>query len=250
MIRKVSESSEKGDVRTGRMLSSDEALAYYVDSKCTSHTYKQTRKWSLKAGHQVFPSYHSLCKSKKSCYPLDEHVSVTETRAEIKLQAILDKTTERLVEAQTEVLKNVPSNSSFTLITKWGCYGSSGHSTYKQKFEDSDATDEFLFVFAFVPLRLSDGENIIWQNPRPSSTAYCRPIKFIFSKETSEFTTTETNKVLEEVSHLLPTICNVGDSQIIVKHDLLPTMTDGKVCNALTDTRLAQKCYICGLLLG
>lgn len=250
LIRKSSESSEKrksGDVICGgRQLNSDEALAYYVDSKCTSHSYKQTRKWSLKAGHQVFPSYHSLCKSKKLCYPSDEHISVTETRAEIKLQAILDKTTERLIEAQSEVLKNVPSNSSFTLISKWGCDGSSGHSTYKQIFENSDATDEFLFVFAFVPLRLSDGQNIIWQNPRPSSTLYCRPIKFIFSKETNEFTITETNKVLEEVSQLLPTPCSVGESQITVKHDLLLTMTDGKVCNALTDTRSPQKCYICG----
>ena len=45
----------------GRQLSSDEALDYYVDSKCTSHSYKQTRKWSLKPGHEVFPSYHNLC---------------------------------------------------------------------------------------------------------------------------------------------------------------------------------------------
>lgn len=250
LIRKNSGSSGKrisGDVICGgRQLNSDEALAYYIDSKCTSHSYKQTRKWSLKAGHQVFPSYHSLYKSKKLCYPSDEHISVTETRAEIKLQAILDKTAERLIEAQSEILKNVSSNSSFTLISKWGCDGSSGHSTYKQIFENSDATDEFLFVFAFVPLRLSDGQNIIWQNPRPSSTLYCRPIKFIFSKETNEFTITETNKVLEEVSQLLSTSCSVGVSQITVKHDLLLTMLDGKVCNALTDIRSPQKCYICG----
>ncbi|XP_022837173.1 uncharacterized protein LOC111364494 isoform X1 [Spodoptera litura] len=37
----------------GRQLSSDEALAYYIDSKCTTHSYKQTRKWSMKAGHRV-----------------------------------------------------------------------------------------------------------------------------------------------------------------------------------------------------
>lgn len=231
---------------SARQLNSDEALAYYVDSKCTSHSYKQTRKWAMKAGHQVFPSYHSLCKSKKLCYPSDDHISITESRAEIKLQAILDKTTERLVEAQSEVIKSVLPSSSFTLVSKWGCDGSSGHSTYKQKFENTEATDEFLFVFSFVPLRLCDGQNIIWQNPRPSSTLYCRPIKFIFSKETNEFTTTETNRVLEEVSQLLPTTCSVGESQISVKHTLLLTMTDGKVCNAMTDTRSAQKCYICG----
>ena len=39
----------------GRQLSSNETLAY-VDSKCTSHSYKQIRKWSLKAGYEVFAS--------------------------------------------------------------------------------------------------------------------------------------------------------------------------------------------------
>lgn len=231
-----------------RQLSTNEALAYYVDSKCTVHSYKQTRKWSLKAGHQVFPSYHSLGKSKISCYTSKENILVTETSAEIKLQANLDKTTERLVEAQSEVIRSVlPCDSSFTLISKWGCDGSSGHSTYKQKFEDSEATDEFLFAIMFVPLRLISPQGVVvWQNPRPSSTLYCRPIKFIFAKETTELITTETNKVLEEASQLLPSLCTVGETQVSVVHKFILTMTDGKVCNALTNTRSAQKCYICG----
>ncbi|KAL0879456.1 hypothetical protein ABMA27_003207 [Loxostege sticticalis] len=198
----------------------------------------------MKAGHQVYPSFYSLSKSKASCCPSDEHISVTESRAEIKLQAILDKTAERL--AQDEVIRSVLPRSYYTLISKWGCDGSSGHSTYKQRFENTNATDEFLFVYSFVPLRLLDGETVIWQNPRLSSTLYCRPIKFIFAKETNEFTKDETSKILDEVSQLLPTLCNVDGSQISVKHDLLLTMTDGKVCNALTDTRSTQKCYICG----
>lgn len=243
----VSETREKNKCsEQSRQLTPDEALAYYVDSKSTSHSYKQTRKWSMKAGHQVYPSFYSLGKSKASCCPSDEYISVTESRAEIKLQAILDKTAERLVKAQTEVIRSVLPRSYYTLVSKWGCDGSSGHSTYKQKFENTNATDEFLFVYSFVPLRLLDGETVIWQNPRPSSTLYCRPIKFIFAKETKEFTKEETSKILDEVSQLLPTLCNVAGSQISVKHDLLLTMTDGKVCNALTDTSSTQKCYICG----
>ena len=62
----------------------------------------------------MFPSYHSLSKLKRLCYPSDEHISIRETRAEINLQGILDKTTERLVEAQCEDLKNVPFPTSFT----------------------------------------------------------------------------------------------------------------------------------------
>ena len=144
---------------------SDEALAYYVNSKCTSNSYEKTRKWSLKAGHEIFSSYHNLCKQKKLCYPPDDFISVSETPAEIKLQAILNKTTECLIEVQGQFLKNLLSNSSLTLLSTWGCDGSSGHSTYKQIFENSNTTDEFLYVFAFVPLRLCDDfHNIIRQN--------------------------------------------------------------------------------------
>lgn len=65
VIRKISESSESASasvslkntssLESARKLSGDEALAYYIDSKSTTHSYKQTRKWSMKAGHHVFP---------------------------------------------------------------------------------------------------------------------------------------------------------------------------------------------------
>ena len=83
---------------------------------------------------------------------------------------------------------------------------------------------------------MSDGQNIIWQNPWPSSMLYCRPIKLIFSKETNVFTTIETNKVLKE-SQIIPTPIRVGESQITVKHNVTLSMIDGKVYNALTDKR-------------
>ncbi|KAI5635428.1 FAT domain-containing protein [Phthorimaea operculella] len=91
------------DESVPRCLTSDEALAYYVDAKLTSHAYKQTRKWSIKAGHKVFPSYYSVRKAKLACLPAEELTAVNETRAEIKLQAVLDKTAQRLVAAQHEV---------------------------------------------------------------------------------------------------------------------------------------------------
>lgn len=227
-------------------LCGDEALALYVDTGLTTNAYKQIRKASMKKGHYEYPSYHCLAKSKKSCYPPEEDIVVTETRAEINLQALLNKTVGRLVQAQKEVIKRVQPSSTLTLICKWGCDGSSGHSNYKQKFENAEDTDEFLFVFSFVPIRLIDNNDVIWQNPRPSSTMYCRPIKFIFAKETTELTKTETNRILEEVDNLTETVCDLGDFQISVKHVLLLTMTDGKVCNALTETLSSQKCYICG----
>lgn len=103
----------------------------------------------------------------------------------------------------------------------WSC-------TYKQRFENDEDTDEFLFAFSLVPLRLNDGHKIIWQNPRRSSIIYCRPIQFVFAKETTELIVRETNQLLEDINHLLPTVINFADSQISVKHELLLTVTDGK----------------------
>lgn len=257
LIRQVSESPEKikdslkatEEMKEQRCLSGNEALAYYVESKSTSHAYKQTRKWSMLAGHKVFPSFHCLKKAKKLCIPPEESIVITETRAEIKLQAIMDITAQRLISAQREVITacSLGGDSSLTLVSKWGCDGSSGHSTYKQKFSDSRDSDEYLFVFSLVPVQLRDETGmIVWQNPRPSSTMYCRPIKFIFSKETTQLTVSETNKVLEDINQLLPTMCIDDGYKVSVKHDLVLTMIDGKVCNALTETSSSQKCFICG----
>ena len=58
-------------------------------------------------------------------------------------------------------------------------------------------------------------------------------------------TAIETDNVFKEISELLPTLCTVGGSKFIVKHNLLFTMIDGNVCNALTGTRYTQKCYTC-----
>lgn len=92
------------------------------------------------AGHQVFPSFYSLTKAEKACLPPNELVIITETRAEIQLQILLDKTAQWLISAQREVIDTCSSGGdlSFTLVSKWGCDGSSGHSTYKLKFTNID----------------------------------------------------------------------------------------------------------------
>lgn len=66
VIRDISESPENMNSLEcskpveSRQLTCNEALAYYIESKSTTHSYKQTRKWSMKARHNAFPSYYSL----------------------------------------------------------------------------------------------------------------------------------------------------------------------------------------------
>lgn len=82
----------------------------------------------------------------------------------------------------------------------------------------------------------------MWKNPTPSSMSFCRPIKFIFCKETPEVIRTEIERINEEISSLIPTVTDSTE----ISHQLVMTMVDGKICNLLSETRFAVRCYICG----
>lgn len=106
-----------------------------------------------------------------------------------------------------------------------------------------------MFVTSYVALQLitkdEDPRNrkLIWKNPRPSSTRYCRPIRFQFQKETTQLALSEEKYFKEKIAALKPTACIVSNSLTQVEHKLLLTMIDGKVCIALSQT--SCKCYIC-----
>ena len=133
------------------------------------------------------------------------------------------------------------------MIYKWGCDGSSNHSTYKQHFSSSDTskTDQYLFAICLVPLQLKNGNEIIWENPRPSSTRFCRPIKLLFEKETRSLIKSETGYIKSQIDSIISTAINYEHNAVIVKHVFHLTMIDGKVFSTLTDCS-PQRCGICG----
>lgn len=85
---------------------------------------------------------------------------------------------------------------------------------------------------------------IIWQNPVPSSTRFCRPIRARFIHETKDITKEEITYIEEQARNLKETT-GMEDS-VKINHNILLTMIDGKVCNAATDTASTMRCYICG----
>lgn len=70
---------------------------------------------------------------------------------------------------------------------------------------------------------------------------YCRPIRLEFTKETAEVINTDNDRMQNEIDKLIPTKIQ----NMTVKHQLLFTMIDGKICSTLCDTSSAV-CYICG----
>ncbi|WP_219824477.1 hypothetical protein, partial [Enterobacter cloacae complex sp. 4DZ1-17B1] len=77
-------------------------------------------------------------------------------------------------------------HNQLLLIGKWGMDGASNQQTTRQKWlTESAASDQAVFLITFVPLQLKSGNTVLWTNNTPSSVRFCRPVKFIFTKESS-----------------------------------------------------------------
>ncbi|KAL4126307.1 hypothetical protein QTP88_010529 [Uroleucon formosanum] len=227
-----------------------EALAFLIENKLTKEQYINIRIGSKKRNCNIYPSYEILKIEKKKCYP--DNINVTEISCEIPLQDLLNHTTKRILQIPT--IKSMEQTmTNLEIIYKWGCDGSSGQAQYNQNFSgltSSSTTDSDLFMFSLVPLKLQCSVNqkilTIWQNPTPSSTRFCRPIKFMLKKETKENTLLEVADIEKQIKNLIATNLTIGDKELQINHKLIFSMVDGKVCNSMTETS-SQTCYICGV---
>ncbi|XP_036346988.1 uncharacterized protein LOC118756322 [Rhagoletis pomonella] len=109
--------------------------------------------------------------------------------------------------------------------------GSSGHSRYKQKFSAEDLSDEFIFVIALLPLKLIDSSsgNEIWVNRTPSSTLFCRPVKFVYTKEGKALIHSEYNKIIQMINDLECDIFKNKKGIAEVSYIMHCTMIDGAI---------------------
>ena len=113
-----------------KQMSPEQALAFYVSANLTYNQYKIMYNNAKELGSNIYPPYYILQHAKKECYPSVDNISVTEVMAEIQLQSVLDHTVRRILDVQEEVVANIqePNVLRLTLISKWGCDGSAGHS--------------------------------------------------------------------------------------------------------------------------
>lgn len=154
----------------------------------------------------------------------------------------------RLVKACGDETFAICSNADeLTFIYKWGMDGASGQSEYKQTFHDckEKASDASIFMISLVPLTILSSNSVLWQNNQASSTKYCRPIKFLFEKESTEIVKREHKMVQSEIDALTLSTIKVNGRELRAKHELKMTMVDGKLINEITDTS-SSNCNICG----
>lgn len=232
---------------TATPFTGSEALAFVIDENLTKSQYVNTRKILKLRNINVYPSYNKVLHEKQKCYPAS--IKVTETLIDVPLQELLNHTCLRILQATIENFKHFSEDDllQLNLVVKWGFDGSSGHSEYKQRFnETEEASDSHMFLTSIVPIRVVANGKTLFQNPAPSSTRYCRPLRIQLIKETTEVSVAEKKIVEEQIANLQPFETVVDDRNVRVEFRMILTMIDGKICNAITLTASAQRCYLCG----
>ena len=171
-----------------------------------------------------------------------DHLDFRAGQAQVSLQAVLDHTAIRLLQLKHEVLTSLGLSLELTLICKWGMDGSSEQSISKQRTV-LEETDESLFVTSLVPLRLvaSNGQ-VVWSNRTPRSPRFWRPLRLQFKKEAAALIREEETFWKHQIRKL-EAVCQ---HDVKVHNELHLTMIDGKVANALSNTRSQQTCNLCG----
>lgn len=231
-------------------LNETEAVSLLIELSLSQHQYQIIQGLSKARNADIFPPYNRMLEAKKLCYPDSASIEVNDVGASIKLQALLDHTAKRLLQTLSdEEISKLPSN--LLLLSKYGCDGASGQSRYKQPLKAStedDADDSKVFMCSFVPLRIVEETNsktIHWENPRPGSPRFCRPIKYTFAGECKKRTVEEIRIIKKQIRELEASVILIGEKRVLVRHHLFLSMLDGKTCSYLTNTDSSQTCVIC-----
>ncbi|OXU19761.1 hypothetical protein TSAR_001075 [Trichomalopsis sarcophagae] len=247
----------------------NQVLAMYLDLDLTKSKYDNSRTHnSVLYGDKLHPTYPSMCKAKNNCYP--ENIRVSKLGASVHLISLLEHTTKRILLTLNEKEFDAIKNRELILLGKWGMDGSSGQQNTRQNWKnealnlmnDSDFSDEdsylsdneiislsdnSVFMITFVPILLKTANQVIWSNKNPASPLFCRPIKFMFVKETDKLTMKIYNKYSSLLNKIEKYEFEFKGHLFVVKFDLHCTMIDGKVCNVLTLQKATTRCNICGV---
>lgn len=195
-----------------RMMTVSEALQFMLDANLSVDQYNKTRNAVHGLGCKIFPYYKQVAAEKEKCYPAG--ISVTSTCAKVPWESLIEHTLQRIIEAKSEDIEDKISNLGNAVNLKFivtvGMDGTGSQSLYNQTINENQH-ESSLFVTAMTPLQLQteDDKLILWTNPSPQSTRFCRTQQLIFQKETVEANKLEYKsiiKALDEVEDIRITL--------------------------------------------
>ena len=87
-------------------VSIEKVKALIVEADLTKNQYLLIRTFiNSKTSAEILPSYEKILKAKTKSYP--ENVIVSESKAEVELQSLLDHTVSRILDLQNEAINNL-----------------------------------------------------------------------------------------------------------------------------------------------
>lgn len=196
------------------------AYTYYIPTELLTH-YSGTEKGTYSL--TVFFCLEKVVDAEKQALP--QNIAISETSCKVPLADLLDHTVKQLLQ---KLSLEFGTNETQELILDIK-YGFDGTNVTAFKQISQDKTNKFtdMFCASLVPLRLINKrtKELLWVNPRPSSTALCRPIELNFEKETAELSLQKEAALNAEIRLMEP----IKEGNIIVQINMLLTMIDGKV---------------------
>eukprot|EP00733_Pompholyxophrys_punicea_P000623 Pompholyxophrys_punicea_v1_NODE_197_length_2826_cov_3.367737.p1 type:complete len:372 gc:universal NODE_197_length_2826_cov_3.367737:1830-715(-) len=118
----------------------------------------------------------------------------------------------------------------------------------EEEEEESNRTttpDSSIVAATWLPLQIKLQDKILWTNPKPSSTRFCRPLRITFAKESDPLCKKLREDVEKEMEKTKNVIIPIADTLLKVDHQSELTMIDGKTFNVLTETKSNAVCGAC-----
>jgi len=111
--------------------SEDEGLALLIRNRLSKRIYCDIQKGAKCKGANIYPPYNQILSAKERCYPAESSIKVTESLAEISLQALLDLSIQRILQTMRLSSTQYKEIQNITMISKWGFDGSGGQNINK-----------------------------------------------------------------------------------------------------------------------
>lgn len=196
---------QKIENKAVRPMTPIDALALMMDANLTVEQYNKIRNAVHRQGCKILPTYKEVAAEKKKTYPAN--LTVTPISAHVPWKDLIQHTLERLILSKhdefEEKISSLDGAIGVNFIMSIGMDGSGSQAKFNQDINENE-NEKSLFVNATIPLRLvtSDDSTIIWTNPTPQSTRFCRTQKMAFQKETCKSIQNEHKEMMKELEEL------------------------------------------------
>ena len=232
--------------------SPQECLKLYLEMGLTQRSYQTLRNNSIKNNFsEMYCSYRKLQEQMAKCVPIS--LECSDDHFKIDPHDLMQQTITRII--HHEMTKDCSLDMHFDPIeinklfheSKIGVDGAQNGSNYALHFSDKAKTDSDFVLVTMVPLSLKYLESIIWQNRKPNSISFTRPVFFVYDKESPE--------LIKEILHFVNSSLDVNDVFTIqlnstefkfrINSQIKWTMIDGKVVNFATNNKATLRCNVC-----